>query len=212
MVDYQPLLAGSRPHARSSFSAFVLRGTRKPTRLLVGRVHYSLGSTLSAHFRWGFDASDYFTLLPSTGVLGSGPDYRDARLDRSIRHLTYPYRDSSGGGSTPRSLGARGVVGVLLCRGRVGPAEPVEADQRELDVVRLRRNFEGSPSNQDATLEMARRCQTSQLLDDLQVGRLKVCSIGGRPLLVGEVQGERPLYRPLRARDPSAMARRHLTE
>jgi hypothetical protein len=38
-------------HARSSFAALVLLRTRKPTRLIVGRLHYSLGFTLSAHFR-----------------------------------------------------------------------------------------------------------------------------------------------------------------
>ena len=45
-------------HARSSFAALVLDRTRKPTRLVVGRLHYSLGSTLSAHFRWSFCASE----------------------------------------------------------------------------------------------------------------------------------------------------------
>jgi hypothetical protein len=30
------------------------------------------------------------------------PDYRYAGLVRSIRHLTYPYKDSSDGGSIPR--------------------------------------------------------------------------------------------------------------
>lgn len=75
--------------------------TRKPTRLVVGRLHYSLNPTLSAHFRRGFSASERLTWLPSTEVLGSGADYRDAAVNRSIRHLPYPYKASSGGGSTP---------------------------------------------------------------------------------------------------------------
>src|SRR6516165_1945536 len=36
----------------------------------------------------------YLTVLPSTGVLRSSRDYMDAGVDRSIRHLTYPYRSS----------------------------------------------------------------------------------------------------------------------
>ena len=48
---YQPLLRDFDIHARSSFAALVLQKARKPTRLIVGRLHYSLGSTLSAHFR-----------------------------------------------------------------------------------------------------------------------------------------------------------------
>lgn len=45
-------------HCRSSFAALVPLVTRKPTRLVVGRLHYSLGPTLSAHFRWSFCASE----------------------------------------------------------------------------------------------------------------------------------------------------------
>ena len=45
-------------HARSSLAATVLQRTRKPTRLMVGRLHYSLGPTLSAHFRWNVGASE----------------------------------------------------------------------------------------------------------------------------------------------------------
>ena len=46
-------------HARSSFTALVIHlETRKPTRLMVGRLHYSLSSTLSAQFRWCFGASE----------------------------------------------------------------------------------------------------------------------------------------------------------
>jgi hypothetical protein len=64
-ATYQPLAdAGVQPLADSavtlaSFAALVfLGGTRKPTRLVVGRLHYSLRSTLSAHFRWCFRASE----------------------------------------------------------------------------------------------------------------------------------------------------------
>ena len=49
-------------HALSSFAALVFQGTRKPTRFLVGRLHYLLGSTLSAHFRWSFCASERLNL------------------------------------------------------------------------------------------------------------------------------------------------------
>ena len=47
-------------HARSSFAALVfpLPRTRKPTGLLVGRLHYPLSPTLSAHFRRGINASE----------------------------------------------------------------------------------------------------------------------------------------------------------
>jgi hypothetical protein len=37
--------------------------TRKPTGLVVGRLHYSLCPTPSAHFRWGFRASELLCLL-----------------------------------------------------------------------------------------------------------------------------------------------------
>ena len=52
------LVAHLGTHARSSFAALVLLRTRKPTRLWVGRLHYSLRPTLSAHFRWSFCASE----------------------------------------------------------------------------------------------------------------------------------------------------------
>jgi hypothetical protein len=45
----------------------------------------------------------FFLLLPSTGVLASKRDFRDDVLNRSIRHLTYRYRVSRGGGSNPSS-------------------------------------------------------------------------------------------------------------
>ena len=44
-------------HGRSSFAALVPIGT-KTDHLVVGRVHYLLRTTLSAHFRWGFCASE----------------------------------------------------------------------------------------------------------------------------------------------------------
>jgi hypothetical protein len=45
-------------HARSPSAALVsLRHENRPDTL-VGRLHYSLGSTLSAHFRWSFGASE----------------------------------------------------------------------------------------------------------------------------------------------------------
>src|SRR5438034_717573 len=68
---------------------------------MVGRLHYSLSFTLSAQFRWSVGASEVLTSLPSTSVLGSGPDYRETDLNRSIRHPTYPYTSSRDGGSTP---------------------------------------------------------------------------------------------------------------
>jgi hypothetical protein len=48
-------------HARSSFAALVPTST-KTDHLLVGRLHYSLRTTLSAHFRWGFCASECLTV------------------------------------------------------------------------------------------------------------------------------------------------------
>ena len=57
-VTRLPGLGGLGCHARSSFAASVLQGTRKPTRLMVGRLHYSLRLTLSAHFRCGIGASE----------------------------------------------------------------------------------------------------------------------------------------------------------
>jgi len=56
--SYQALMIISGLTLDPPFAALVLRRTRKPTTLMVGRLHYSLGSTLSAHFRWSFCASE----------------------------------------------------------------------------------------------------------------------------------------------------------
>src|SRR3954453_8169259 len=97
--------------------------TQKPTsRLWVGRLHYSLSSTLSAHFRWCVGAYRDLTFLPSTSVLGSRPDYREARLNRSIRHPTYPYlrseRVEGGGLNSDLVAENRRIPFVLLRSGR----------------------------------------------------------------------------------------------
>jgi hypothetical protein len=79
--------------------------TRKPTRLwgrsvaLVAQPHPKCPFQVVASAR----PSVYVTYQysGSTRVLGSEPDYMDAAKPRSIRHLTYPYNDSSDGGSNP---------------------------------------------------------------------------------------------------------------
>ena len=98
--SYQPLLtiAGlTLVPPRPSCSM----NTKTDRTLWVGRLHYSLRPTPSAHFRWWLQRVRALTVLTSTGVLGSEPDYMDPGKPRSIRHLTYPYTASSGGGSTP---------------------------------------------------------------------------------------------------------------
>ena len=71
---------------------------------MVGRLHYSLGPNPKCPIQVGESPRpNYFTALPSTGVLRNVRDYMDAGPDRSIRHLTYPYRLFSGGGSMPIS-------------------------------------------------------------------------------------------------------------
>ena len=53
------------------------RNTKTDQTLGVGRLHYSLSSTLSAHFRWNIGASERLVIeLCSTEVLRSRPDYR----------------------------------------------------------------------------------------------------------------------------------------
>jgi hypothetical protein len=86
----------------------LLRGSRVPpsentkNRPDCGRLHYSLGPTLSAQFQVeSRRVPRYLTALPSTGVLRRWRDYMDDGLERSIRHLTYPYKVLSGGGSIP---------------------------------------------------------------------------------------------------------------
>jgi hypothetical protein len=101
-TDISPRLPGLeghyRLHARPPCAVFVPLKTRKPTRHWVGRLHYSLHSTLSAQFRWGISASErQLICLRSTQVLGSGPDYRCPVLDGSIRKCTYPHQIGSRG-------------------------------------------------------------------------------------------------------------------
>jgi len=55
---YQPLMTMSSDTLVPPSRNFVLLEHEKPTGLRVGRLHYSLSSTLSAHFRWCFCASD----------------------------------------------------------------------------------------------------------------------------------------------------------
>ena len=104
---------------------------------MVGRLHYSLSPTLSAHFRRGVCASEV-TALTSTGVLVSDRDYRDRKLPRSIRHITYFDRAFRLGSerferwrlkseAVPEDAG---VVGVLL-RGRgVGATQAKQSQER----------------------------------------------------------------------------------
>jgi hypothetical protein len=61
LLDLEALKGAFRLHARSSLRPPRPK-TRKPTRHMVGRLHYSLRPTLSAHFRWGFSASERFRL------------------------------------------------------------------------------------------------------------------------------------------------------
>src|SRR5688572_17642507 len=84
-----PALDGLGCHARSSFAASVLWGARKPTRLLAGRLHYSL----PRHPKCPFQVRDrcvraFLTLLPSTGVLASGRTLR--RPDTHGQYVTLP--------------------------------------------------------------------------------------------------------------------------
>jgi hypothetical protein len=53
-------------HARSSFAAFVLQEHENRPDLWVGRLHYSLRPTPSAHFRWWLQRVRAFTVLTST--------------------------------------------------------------------------------------------------------------------------------------------------
>jgi hypothetical protein len=57
MTGFLPALDRLGIHARSSFAALVLQ-EHENRPLVVGRLHYSLRSTLSAHFRWCFGASE----------------------------------------------------------------------------------------------------------------------------------------------------------
>lgn len=95
--SYQPLLI----IFGLLLAAFVPRRTRKPTGL-VGR-SVALVALLSPQVPISGESFSASALLvpPSTQVLGSEPDYMDALEPRSIRHLTYPYKDSRAGGSTP---------------------------------------------------------------------------------------------------------------
>jgi hypothetical protein len=55
----------------------------------VGRLHYSLGPTLSAQFRWSVGASERLDFSCQYVSTTKRADYRQPRLIRSIRHLTY---------------------------------------------------------------------------------------------------------------------------
>jgi len=110
---------------------------------MVGRLHYSLSFTLSAQFRWSVGASEVLTSLPSTSVLGSGPDYRETDLNRSIRHPTYPYTSSRDGGSTPRSLRSTFAY-RLYCS---AAAEWAPATRSSFNNESSRSSFRGSISS-----------------------------------------------------------------
>jgi len=100
MAVYQPLLVDSACTIEPPSIGPRVPGERE-NQPLVGRVHYSLRSTLSAQFRWGFGASELLTKASQYVRTTKFRDYRDAGLQRSIRNLTYPYRESSVGGSIP---------------------------------------------------------------------------------------------------------------
>jgi hypothetical protein len=56
--DLPTLGDGLNFHARSPFAALVPQRHENRPDTVVGRLHYSLSSTLSAHFRWSFGASE----------------------------------------------------------------------------------------------------------------------------------------------------------
>ena len=58
-------------------------------------------------------------------------------VNRSIRHLTYHYKEFERRGLDAQLLAdGAGVVGILLGRGGVGSARSVKAQQGNLDVFR----------------------------------------------------------------------------
>jgi len=60
------LECGLGSHGVPSFAAFALQEHENRPDLIVGRLHYSLSPTLSAHFRRGFSASEW-RYLPVLG-------------------------------------------------------------------------------------------------------------------------------------------------
>ena len=64
-------------------------GTRKPTRHIGRSVALLAQLHPKCPFQVGRPRPSVFTLLPSTSVLGSRPDYRDAAPTGSIRQSTY---------------------------------------------------------------------------------------------------------------------------
>jgi hypothetical protein len=86
--------------------------------------------------------------LRSTQVLGSGPDYRYPSLTRSIRRCTYPHPSELNLGERwrfyPEIAQTLRVVPVLLGRRRVRSRKPVQPNQSNLDLFRVRFRLSGS--------------------------------------------------------------------
>ncbi len=64
LIGLPAFVIGLGIHARPPIPALASTGHENRPDSLVGRLHYSLGPTLSAHFRWGVCASERLDVAP----------------------------------------------------------------------------------------------------------------------------------------------------
>ena len=192
--SYQPLaiISGltrdppSRPSCPSS---------TKTDHRLVGRLHYLLRATLSAQFRWGFCASDVLTLLPSTGVLRSAPDYMDAGPTGQYGTLPIPTANQRRRLDFEFLAYPGGIVRVLLSRGRMCAARSVQPQQGNLDQFGDASTSSAAgairiPRSKWPLLRSAPSARSTIWRYDAWSESLNICG----PILILEVESKRPTY------------------